>query len=171
MIRLPKKDTRETSTLFGGTSAFKGLPCWLSWKIIRPQCGRPGFNPWVGKIPQRRESLLTPVFWPAEFHGQSMGIAKSWTRLSSFHFHLSKRSENIFKVKTYKGLHQNIHRSFIHNNLLNDILQQCKLFSLPCVTYKQYYNTNKGILKMIYFHILLENVRLPFFNLCNWGLT
>ena len=24
---------------------------------------------WVGKIPQRRERLLTPVFWPGEFHG------------------------------------------------------------------------------------------------------
>ena len=24
---------------------------------------------WVGKIPQRRERLPTPVFWPGEFHG------------------------------------------------------------------------------------------------------
>ena len=24
---------------------------------------------WVGKIPWRREWLLTPVFWPGEFHG------------------------------------------------------------------------------------------------------
>ena len=29
----------------------------------------PGFNPWVGKIPWRREWLPTPVFWPGEFHG------------------------------------------------------------------------------------------------------
>ena len=27
------------------------------------------FNPWVGKIPWRRERLLTPVVWPGEFHG------------------------------------------------------------------------------------------------------
>ena len=26
------------------------------------------FNPWVGKIPWRRERLPTPVFWPGEFH-------------------------------------------------------------------------------------------------------
>ena len=26
-------------------------------------------NPWVGKIPWRRERLATPVFWPGEFHG------------------------------------------------------------------------------------------------------
>ena len=28
-----------------------------------------GFNPWIGKIPWRRERLPTPVFWPGEFHG------------------------------------------------------------------------------------------------------
>ena len=33
------------------------------------QCGRPGFDPWVGKIPWRRERLPTAVFWPGEFHG------------------------------------------------------------------------------------------------------
>ena len=32
------------------------------------QCGRPGFRPWVGKIPWRRERLPTLVFWPGEFH-------------------------------------------------------------------------------------------------------
>ena len=31
---------------------------------------RLGFNPWVGKIPWRREWLSTPVFLPGEFHGQ-----------------------------------------------------------------------------------------------------
>ena len=36
--------------------------------------GRSGFDPWVGKIPWRRERLPTAVFWPGEFHGQlSMG--------------------------------------------------------------------------------------------------
>ena len=27
------------------------------------------FDPWVGKIPWKRERLPTPVFWPGEFHG------------------------------------------------------------------------------------------------------
>jgi len=27
-------------------------------------------NPWVGKIPQKREWVSTPVFLPGEFHGQ-----------------------------------------------------------------------------------------------------
>ena len=33
------------------------------------QCGRPGFDPWVGKILWRREKLPFPVFWPGAFHG------------------------------------------------------------------------------------------------------
>ena len=32
-----------------------------------PQCRRPGFNPWVGKIPWRRARPPTLVFWPGEF--------------------------------------------------------------------------------------------------------
>ena len=31
---------------------------------------RPGFNPWVRKIPWRREYQPTPVFLPGEFHEQ-----------------------------------------------------------------------------------------------------
>ena len=31
-------------------------------------------DPWVGKIPWRRERLLTPVLWPGEF--QPMGLQR-----------------------------------------------------------------------------------------------
>jgi len=34
------------------------------------QCRRPWFDPWVRKIPWRKEWQLTPVFLPGEFHGQ-----------------------------------------------------------------------------------------------------
>ena len=47
----------------------KGFPCGSAGKRIPLQCGRPGFDPWVGKIPWRRKRLPTPVFWPKEFHG------------------------------------------------------------------------------------------------------
>ena len=46
----------------------RGLPWWLSWLRICLQCGRPGFNSWVGKIPWKREWLSTAVFRPGEFH-------------------------------------------------------------------------------------------------------
>jgi len=53
-----------------------GYPPHYSWAPLvatlvknLPAIWRPGFNPWVGKIPWRRERLPTPVFWPGEFHG------------------------------------------------------------------------------------------------------
>ena len=49
-------------------SSILGVPWWLSWERICLQCRRPGFSPWIGKIPWRRERLPTPVFWPGEFH-------------------------------------------------------------------------------------------------------
>ena len=51
-------------------SSILGLPLRLSWLRICLQCGRPGLDPWVGKIPWRRERVPTPVFWPGEFHGR-----------------------------------------------------------------------------------------------------
>ena len=35
-----------------------------------PECRRSRFDPWVGKVPRRREWLPTPVFLPGELHGQ-----------------------------------------------------------------------------------------------------
>ena len=51
------------------TTTRKGLPWWLNWlKKIHWQCRRPWFDPWVWKIPWRREWLPTPIFLPREFH-------------------------------------------------------------------------------------------------------
>jgi len=53
-------------------------------------CRRLGFDPWVQKIPWRRDWLPTPVLLPGEFHGQrslgglqSMGLQRvshDWTQ-------------------------------------------------------------------------------------------
>ena len=43
-----------------------GLSWWLRWERIHLQCGTPGFNPWVRKIPWRRAWQPTPVFLPGE---------------------------------------------------------------------------------------------------------
>ena len=49
-----------------------GYPVQYSWTSLVAQLGK---NPpamqetWVGNILRRRERLLTPVFWPGEFHG------------------------------------------------------------------------------------------------------
>ena len=49
---------------------FLGFSGGSRWWRICLQCRRPGFDPWVGKIPWRREWQPTPVFLPGEFHGQ-----------------------------------------------------------------------------------------------------
>ena len=57
--------------------------------------GRPGFDPWVGKIFWRREVLPTPLFLPGESHRQrSLAGYSPWShkqshRLSAFHTLLS----------------------------------------------------------------------------------
>ena len=43
-----------------------GIPWWLSWWRISPQCKGPGFHPRVGKFPWRRAGQLNPVFSPGE---------------------------------------------------------------------------------------------------------
>ena len=50
-------------------SSILGLPRWFSCQRIHLQCGKSGFDLWVGKMLWSREKLPTPVCWPGEFHG------------------------------------------------------------------------------------------------------
>ena len=51
---------------------------------IHLQCRRPEFDPWVGKIPWRREWLPIPVFLLGEFHGERSLVGYSlWGRKES----------------------------------------------------------------------------------------
>ena len=54
-----------------------GLPWWLSGKEPICQSKRPGFDPWVGKIPWRRKWQHTPVFLPEKPHGQKSLVGYS----------------------------------------------------------------------------------------------
>ena len=45
--------------------------------IISLQCRRPGFDPWVQKIPCRREEQPTPACLPGELHGQKSLVGYS----------------------------------------------------------------------------------------------
>ena len=42
---------------------------WLRWQSVCLQCGKPGFDPWVGKILWRRKWQPTPVLLPRKSHG------------------------------------------------------------------------------------------------------
>ena len=46
------------------------FPGGSSSREICLQCRRPGFDPWVTKIPWKWEWQLIPAFLPGEFHGQ-----------------------------------------------------------------------------------------------------
>ena len=109
-----------------------GLPLWLSWQRICMQCGRPGFDLWVGKIPWRRERLPTLVFWPGEFHGQSMGLQRvehDWATFT-FTFHQVsdflkqkwKEVQYLGLMATSIGLPQVIRNLVWHVNSLNQNL-------------------------------------------------
>ena len=56
---------------------MNGHPCWLNCKESACQCGRHRFNPWIGKIPCRREWQPTPVFLPGKFYEQRILAAYS----------------------------------------------------------------------------------------------
>ena len=60
-----KNCNKPTNILY--STGMPGLLWWLSWWRIHLQWGRPGLDPWVGKIPWRRERLPTSVFWPGKF--------------------------------------------------------------------------------------------------------
>ena len=59
------------------TPEFLAFPGGSAGKESTCNAGDLGFDPWVGKIPWRRERLLTPVFWPGEFHG----LHSPWGRI------------------------------------------------------------------------------------------
>ena len=60
---------RSTGEGIGYPLQYSWASFGLSWSRICLQCRRPGFEPWVGKIPWRRERLPTPVFQPGICHG------------------------------------------------------------------------------------------------------
>ena len=71
-----------------GRSAGEGIgyPLQYSWASLvahlvksLPAMQATWFNPWVGKIPWRREQLPTPVVWPGEVHG----LYRQWGRRES----------------------------------------------------------------------------------------
>ena len=78
------------SFLISWLFASGGLPWCSDGKSVCLQCGRPGFNPWVRKIPWRRKWQPTPVLLPGKSHGQRAWwtavhwVTKNQTRLSDF---------------------------------------------------------------------------------------
>ena len=80
-----------------------------------PECiwlGFPGFNQWVGKIPNWRKWQLTPVFSPREFHGQKSLVGYSLLGLKRVRQTLSQaciQKNKKFFLFSLKGLHSKPH--------------------------------------------------------------
>ena len=80
---------------FPTQGSISGLPpCRWVLSQLSHQCRRRGLNPWVGKVPWRRERLPPPVFLPGEPHGQRSLVGYSprgpkdldtTERLTTFH--------------------------------------------------------------------------------------
>ena len=81
VFALPRKVPQicwHLRTIFPGGASGKELACQSR------RHKRPGFNPWVRKIPWRREWQPTPVFLPGESHGQRSLVGYSpWGRKES----------------------------------------------------------------------------------------
>ena len=69
--------TREQSAFYHSGLCAYGLPRYLRGKESACQGGRPGFNPWVGKVPWRRKWQSTPVSLPGKSHGQRNLVGNS----------------------------------------------------------------------------------------------
>ena len=96
-----------TSESLGSNTSSLGLPWWLRGWRVSLQCGRPGFDSWVRKIPWRRKWQSTPVFLPGKSHGQRglvgdspWGHTKSQTRLSDFTFQVNPRPASCILPRT-----------------------------------------------------------------------
>ena len=90
-----------------GRFAGEGIGCPLQdpWSFLvaqlvknPPAVRETRFDPWVVKIPWRRE-IPTRVFWPREFHG----VAKSRACLRDFHFHFNAL-KHLKKTGTFHSL-------------------------------------------------------------------
>ena len=93
---------------YGWINPFWGFPGGSDGKVC-PQCGRPGFDPWIRKISWRRKWQVTPVFLPGKSHGQRSLVGYSpWCPKESdmtelLHFHLQTlflESSCMFEVKS-----------------------------------------------------------------------
>ena len=98
------------------------LPWWLRWWRVCLQCGRLGFDPWVRKIPWRRNWQPTPVFLPGKSHGQRSLVDYSpWGH---------KESDTTEWLNTTP---MNVTRDMKYDIWINFILNIFKLYIYICI--------------------------------------
>ena len=103
--------------------------------IVYLQCGRPGFNPWVGKISWRRKWQPSPVFSTGKSHG--------WRSLVGYSPWGRKESD------TTEQLHFQWHGFIACAGLSKaKVLEICFITSVLNCTKNALYEKNKAILNV-----------------------
>ena len=79
-----KVTTKSYACALKASKIPPGFPWWLRGYSVCLECRKPGFDPWVGKIPWRRKWQPTPVLLPGESHGGRSLVGYSpWGRKES----------------------------------------------------------------------------------------
>ena len=87
------------------STAFPGLPWWLSGKESACQCRRRGFHPSGRKIPWRRKWQPSPVFLPRKPHGQrSLASCGPWGHKRVGHDLVTKQQYHLYPVSSLISL-------------------------------------------------------------------
>ena len=107
---------RGPATLYNCRSTWvlswgRASPMTQKVKNICLECRRHGFDPWIRKIPGRREWLPTPVFLPGEYYGyRSLVGCSPWghkesnmTKHSHTHLYLGKHISFCFTSRNYRA--------------------------------------------------------------------
>ena len=70
-------------------SSILGFSCGSAGKESACNAGDLGSVPGLGRSPGEGKATRSSIFWPVH------GVAKSWTRLSNFHFHFQASSATL----------------------------------------------------------------------------
>ena len=103
-----------------------GFPWWLSSNEPACQWRSYGFDPWIGKVPWRREWQPTLVFLPGKSHGQrKLVIYRPWGCKRAGHNWVTKTT-----TTTYKFIHK--------------VLVQCYIFFLKFKLFVKHKGCGQG---------------------------
>ena len=136
----------EHSTCINRYINTESFPGTLDRKINCLQCWRPGFSPWIGKIPQRRKQQPAPVLVPGKFHG--------WRNLVGYSAWGHRESDTTEWLR--------FHFSFMYTDCLNTELNEL-LISYTC-THKVHSST--GIVTVLWFRKRSEFILSITFSQC-----
>ena len=103
------KINSESHLMWRGSLPFEGFPGGSDSKAPAYNAGRPGFDPWVGKILWRRQWQPTPVLLPGKSRDEWSLVGYSlWDHKESdtterlpFHFHLNKSFQRNLTFPAY----------------------------------------------------------------------